>query len=89
MTPYEQASKDMKKEPNKHDDLHWQREMIGLIRIHLPKMLPLAGYWTKYLIPIYGPHRPHSLTPEDFIEVMFMNAENITAEFQKLIEKES
>lgn len=74
--------------PNINDDMHWQREMIGVIRIHLRSWLSFAGTISRDLCEIHGPHRPESKTPQELIDFMFLNAEEVTADFLKLIQKE-
>ena len=73
--------------PNQKDDLHWQREMIGVIHAQMPQWVPFAAGFTRELCKIYGPHRDGSQAPQDLIDYMFLNAEEITADFQRLIKK--
>jgi hypothetical protein len=74
--------------PNTHDDLHWERELIGVIQVHLPRWLPFAGMISRDLCQTYGPHRAESKTPQVLIDYMFMNADEITADFHQLIQRE-
>jgi hypothetical protein len=62
--------------------------MIGVMHAEMRPFLPYAAEYIRDLCNIYGPHRTESMSPRELFDYMLMNAEEITAEFHKLIQKE-
>lgn len=73
---------------NKKDDLHWREEMYEVIHSQLPSWAPFAATFARDLCETYGPQRAESKAPQELLDFMFLNVNEIAADFHKLIQRE-